>query len=299
MGTDFARRALSLTVVMFALAFAGCAPRRVDEVTVPNGPKVIEVRAMYVLADAEADARLSRWLTSQTGQRPADQAAETDELAVYPEMLSWEQSLALAKSARKTKGATIVFSPRLVLRDGQRMCLVTGHGPCMDSDEKRVVSVPLQDNPAAAKVHVQRTWILDAQAQIAQDGRHVNLDLFPPLWVWTTCDKRLIPKGSKADSVWLVQTDAPRVGPTWPCTSVSVPDGKTLVIRHLLGSRHPVGVRWAPPSENGEVHKTAIVQTEANEQMPPMVLYVLLCPNIRNPADLPRDELHFGSGRGP
>ena len=135
----------------------------------------------------------------------------------------------LIRAIQADRRSTLLFAPRLTLWNGQRSWLSDGvHSAYVSDLEPVVAEAAVGWDPEIS--YLVSGAVLDVKATASADRRYVQLDLrpqvaLPPDLTNTTVITAAVPGGVAAATITL-----PEVQVTHLMTSVSVPDGGTLLI---------------------------------------------------------------------
>jgi type II secretory pathway component GspD/PulD (secretin) len=135
----------------------------------------------------------------------------------------------LIRAIQADRRSTLLFAPRLTLWNGQRSWISDGRHYAYVSDLEPVVAEAAVGWDPTISYLVSGS-VLDVKATASADRRYVQLDLrpqvaLPPDMTTETTVTAAVPSGTATAVITL-----PRVQVTHLMTSVSVPDGGTLLI---------------------------------------------------------------------
>ena len=244
---------------------------------------MVNVESRFIRTNTEETKRLSLWLVNRTKQDRLQYAGVHgwDDLA-FGGILDDAQAEAFVQEVQQIKSAEIIFAPRLTMVNGQRAWVMDGR--------QDMVMLPRFDKPGQPKEKacLMTGTLLDVKATISADLRYAQLDLRPSIYAsppqeahvgsdilaWLFSSKAVV--SDPLEGIYTIsepvnpQPGLPGVHVTTLRTSVSVPDGGTVLQRVKMNRARLAGMK------EGQDSKMEPVWTPVEGQTEPQVFMWLL-----------------------
>jgi len=194
------------------------------------GGTVLEARPIIINSTSSNVQGVSTLMPALAGfNAPFDWGATEGGMAISGVILGDIQVGFLIRAIQADRRSTTLFSPRLTLWNGQRAWIADGTRFGFVGDLEPVVAeAAVAWDPTIH--YITAGALLDIKATVSADRRYVHLDLRPQVTQTPTFRQVMITAATPALGIATALLEVPTVRITELQTSVSIPDGGTLMI---------------------------------------------------------------------